>query len=31
MSIDKLKTKFITGAFINDVKHYFSKINEIID
>lgn len=31
MAIDKLKTKFITGAFINDVKHYFSKINEIID
>lgn len=31
MSIDKLKTKFITGAFINDVKHYFPKINEIID
>lgn len=31
MSIDKLKTKFITGTFINDVKHYFTKINEIID
>lgn len=31
MAIDKLKTKFITGAFINDVKHYFTKINEIID
>jgi len=31
MSIDKLKTKFSTGAFVADVKHYFSKINEIID
>lgn len=31
MSIDKLKSKFVTGAFISDVKHYFSKINEIID
>ena len=31
MSIDKLKTKYITGTFINDVKHYFTKINEIID
>lgn len=31
MSIDKLKTKFFTGAFITDVKHYFTKINEIID
>ena len=31
MSIDKLKSKFFNGSFINDVKHYFSKINEIID
>lgn len=31
MSIDKLKTKFFNGSFINDVKHYFTKINEIID
>lgn len=31
MSIDKLKTKFSTGAWLTDVKHYFSKINEIID
>lgn len=31
MSIDKLKTKFFTGSFVNDVKHYFAKINEIID
>jgi len=31
MSIDKLKTKFFTGAWLTDVKHYFSKINEIID
>lgn len=31
MSIDKLKNKFSTGAFVADVKHYFSKINEIID
>lgn len=31
MSIDKLKTKFFTGSFVADVKHYFSKINEIID
>lgn len=31
MSIDKLKTVFSTGAFVNNVKHYFSKINEIID
>ena len=31
MSIDKLKSRFFTGAFITDVKHYFSKINEIID
>ena len=31
MNIDKLKNKFSTGAFVADVKHYFSKINEIID
>lgn len=31
MAIDKLKNKFSTGAFVADVKHYFSKINEIID
>lgn len=31
MSIDKLKNKFIAGAFIKDVKHFFEKINEIID
>lgn len=31
MSIDKLKTKFTTGAWLIDVKHYFKKINEIID
>lgn len=31
MAIEKLKTKFVTGAFINDVKHFFKKINEIID
>lgn len=31
MSIDKLKNKFFTGSFVADVKHYFSKINEIID
>lgn len=31
MSIDKLKTKFTTGAWLTDVKHYFKKINEIID
>lgn len=31
MSIDKLKTKFFTGAWLADVKHYFTKINEIID
>ena len=31
MSIDKLKTKFFTGAWLTDVKHYFVKINEIID
>lgn len=31
MAIDKLKNKFFAGSFITDVKHYFSKINEIID
>ena len=31
MSIDKLKNRFVTGAWLTDVKHYFSKINEIID
>lgn len=31
MSIDKLKNKFMVGAFIKDVKHFFEKINEIID
>lgn len=31
MSIDKLKTRFFTGAWLTDVKHYFTKINEIID
>lgn len=29
--IDKLKNRFVTGAWLTDVKHYFSKINEIID
>lgn len=31
MSIDKLKTVYSTGAFVNNVKTFFSKINEIID
>lgn len=31
MSIDKLKTRFFTGAWLPDSKHYFKKINEIID
>lgn len=31
MSLEKLKSKFFNGAFITDVKHYFAKINEIID
>lgn len=31
MSIEKLKNKFTNGAWILDVKHYFPKINEIID
>jgi len=29
--IDKLKNRFVTGAWLTDVKHYFSKINEIVD
>lgn len=31
MAIEKLKTKFASGAWINNVKSYFTKINEIID
>lgn len=31
MAIYKLKTRFFTGAWLTDVKHYFTKINEIID
>lgn len=31
MSIDKLKSKFSNGTFVRDVKHFFEKINEIID
>lgn len=31
MSIDKLKTVYSTGTFINNVKTFFKKINEIID
>ena len=31
MAIDKLKTKFFTGAWLTDVKHYFVKINEMLD
>lgn len=31
MSIQKLATKFTTGAWILNVKEYFKKINEIID
>lgn len=31
MSIDKLKTVYSAGAFINNVKVFFKKINEIID
>lgn len=31
MNIDKLKNRFVAGAWLTDVKHYFSKINEIID
>ncbi len=28
--IPKLKSIFVTGAFINDAKHFFTKINELI-
>lgn len=31
MAIQKLKTVFSTGAWINSVKTFFTKINEIID
>ena len=31
MCLDKLKNKYVTGAWISDVKHYFNKINQIID
>ena len=31
MSLTKLKTKFANGAWLNNVKEYFTKINEIID
>lgn len=31
MAIDKLKKKFTTGAWLNDVKHYFNKINELVE
>ena len=31
MSIDKLKNKFFTGAWLPDSKHYLKKINELID
>ncbi len=31
MIIDKLKTKFANGAWINNIKTFFEKINEIID
>lgn len=31
MSIDKLKTVYSTGAFVNNIKTFFKKINEIID
>lgn len=31
MNIDKLKNKFFTGAWLPDSKHYFTKINELID
>jgi hypothetical protein len=30
MAIEKLKTKFALGSFINNVKTFFEKINEII-
>lgn len=31
MKIDKLKNSFVTGAWLTDVKQYFSKINEIVE
>lgn len=31
MSIQKLATKFSTGAWLPNVKEYFKKINELID
>lgn len=31
MNIDKLKNRFVAGAWLTDVKHYFNKINEIIE
>ena len=31
MSLTKLKTKFANGAWLNNVKEYFTKINEIVD
>ncbi len=31
MSIQKLKNRFVTGAWISNVKTFFDKINEIID
>lgn len=31
MSIDKLKTKFTTGAWLPDMKQFFTKTNEIIE
>ena len=31
MAISKLKTKFANNSWINDVKHFFNKINELIN
>jgi hypothetical protein len=31
MAIDKLKTKYSVGTWVNNVKSFFDKINEIID
>ena len=31
MAIDKLKTVFVTGAWLHKVKTFYEKINEIID
>lgn len=31
MKIEKLKTRFFNGSWINNIKEFFSKINEIID